>query len=248
MKTKLIRLRARLVLTALWLALTAAGFAQNLSNHHITASGDAEYSWNSKYGPWGYNAGGNAIGTNLAMGGTYGNDYTIGVMEIPIVSLAGATVSSATLWVYSNGFSTGYYYGSASVGWVNTGSMPLTGNVVTDGLGPTAASPSASWTIYNSDYEGSPTDPRNGQPGWRSFTVTTYLQADIDAGRAWSTFSVSGSRDTWGSLATAESGSGAYLVVSSNAIPEPSTYAACAGLLALGLAVWRRRRLAFARS
>lgn len=241
MKSKLLRLRARLVLAALWLALTAAGFAQNISNHHVTASGDAEYSWNSKYGPWGYNAGGNAIGTNLYMGAPYGNDYTIGVMEIPIVSLAGATVSSATLWVYSNGFSTGYYYGSASVGWVNTGSMTLTGNVVTDGLGPAAAAPSYSWAIYNSDFGGDPLHALNGQPGWRSFTVTDYLQADLNAGRAWSTFSVAGSRDTWGSLATAESGSGAYLVVSSNAIPEPSTYAAWAGALALAAAWWRRR-------
>lgn len=243
MKNKLLRLRARLVLAAFWLALTSAGFAQNVSNHHVTASGDAEYSWNSRYGPWGYNAGGNAIGTNLAMGGSYGNDYTIGVMEIPLTSLAGATVSSATLWVYSNGFSTGYYYGSASVGWVNTGATPLTGDVVADGIGPAASGPAASWAIYNSDYEGSPTDPRNGQPGWRSFAVTSYLQADLDAGRSWATFTVAGSRDTWGSLATAESGSGAYLVVSSNAIPEPATYAACAGALALALVLWRKRRM-----
>lgn len=244
MKTMLLRLRARLVLAALWLALTAAGFAQNISNHHVTASGDAQYAWNSKYGPYGYSTGGNSIGVGLYFGAPYGNDYTIGVMEIPIASLAGATVSSATLWVYSNGFGTGYYYGSASVGWVNTGSMTLTGDVFADGLGPTAAGPAASWAIYNSDFGGDPLHALNGQAGWRSFTVTTYIQADIDAGRSWSTFSVAGSRDTWGSLATAESGSEAYLVVSSNAIPEPSTYAAWAGLLALGLAAWRKRRLA----
>lgn len=225
-------------------ALATFGWAQNVSNHHALASSDAEYAWNSKYGPYGYNAGGNAIGTNLYFGAPYGNDYTIGIMELPIASLAGATVSSATLWVYSNGFTTGYYYGSASIGWINTGSMTLTGDVVADAIGPTAASASASWVIYNSDYEGSPTDPRNGQPGWRSFTVTTYLQADIDAGRSWSTFNVSGSRDTWGSLATAEAAAGAYLVVSSNAIPEPSTYALWAGLLALAGAAWRRRRSA----
>lgn len=32
--------------------------------------------------------------------------------------------------------------------------------------------------------------------------------------------------------------------VSASAIPEPSTYAACAGVAVLGLAVWRRRRAA----
>lgn len=80
-------------------------------------------------------------------------------------------------------------------------------------------------SIYDSDVAGS------GSAGLKSFDASSYLQTDLTAGRSYSVFALSGSRDTYGAISTAETGSGPYLVVS--AIPEPSTYAAITALLAL---------------
>lgn len=226
-------LRALGVVCATW----ASAYGQNVVTLSATAAGDATYAWNSKYGPYGYGTGANTIGVGLYFGAPYGNDYTIAIFMVPLAGLAGRELISATVNVDSTGFGTGYYYGSAAMGWVNTGSMTLTGDVAADGLGPVAAAPAASWTFFTTD--AAPGDPLDGSAGRKSFTVTSYLQADIDAGRSFSTFVLSGSRDTYGSIYTAESGMGAY--VSATVVPEPSTYAVLAGALALAATWWRRR-------
>ncbi|MCC6484743.1 MAG: PEP-CTERM sorting domain-containing protein [Armatimonadetes bacterium] len=178
------------------------------------ASGDGTYAWNSKYGPWGYEQGGTEMGVGLSMGGQYGNDYTVSIFEIPISALHGQSVTGATLIVESTGFGTGYYYGSASIGWLDTGSTALTGDFVADGLGPASTSRPGGMPIYNSDNDGS--------PGTKTYDVLSYIQADIAAGRAFSTFVMSGSRDTYGAIKTAESGQGPRIAVT-GVVPEPTS-------------------------
>lgn len=215
-----------------WATLPLA--AQQTFNLHTTASGDANYSWNSKYGPSGYGAGGNALGVGLQMNAPYGNDYTVGIFMVPISSLTPGTLISATLSVTSNGFGTGYYYGSATLGWLNLGATALTGDVVADGLGPAATSVPGGMPVYDSG--GSP----SGAAGVMTFDVLTYVNADLNAGRNYSTFVLSGSRDTYGSIMSAETGSGPSILVISS-IPEPATMALLAGALMLGVVAWRRR-------
>lgn len=171
--------------------------------------GDAMYAWNSKYGPYGYTTGTTEMGVGLMMGGSYGNDYIISIFEIPISSLTGQTVTSAVLEVDSLGFSTGYYYGSAGIQWVNTNTQILTGDVVADNLGPTASSFSIQYYLFGSSVEGT--------PGTKRFDVLNHILDDLAAGRSYSTFVLCGSRDTTGSIYTAESGQGPRLI----AVPEP---------------------------
>ncbi len=147
--------------------------------------------------------------------------------------MAGKDVRSATLVVNTLGFSTWYFYGSATIGWLDTGSRVTTGDVVADDLGPVASGslPGGFW-IYDSNNGDTPAGPM-------SFDVLSCVQADLAAGRAYSTFVVSASRDTSGSIYAAESGLGPYIVAS---VPEPGTMSVLgAGLLGLLL---RRRRTA----
>lgn len=187
--------------------------AQATITLYTPAAGDATYAWNSKYGPYGYGAGATSMGVGLYMGAPYGNDYTVSIFEIPLAALAGKTVTGATLEVDSLGFGTGYYYGSAAIGWLDTGAAALTGDVVADGLGPASTGRPGGFTIYNSDYANT--------PGLKSFDVLSYVLTDMAAGRAFSTFVLSGSRDTYGSIYTAESGSGPRIVA--NVVPEPTS-------------------------
>jgi hypothetical protein len=191
---------------------------------YTPTDGDAQYAWNSKYGPYGYTTGGTTMGVGLYFGAPYGNDYTVSIFEIPIASLAGQTLTSAMLQVDSLGFGTGYYYGSAAIGWVDTSTRTLTGDVVADAIG--SMSPTASgykiWDSYDIPEA----------VGIKSFDFTTQVQADINAGRTFSTFVLSGSRDTGGSIYTAESGQGPRLVADfpgAASLPEPAT------LLMLGI-------------
>lgn len=210
------------------LFLLLAGISMGSITLYSSSAGDAMYAWNSKYGSYGYTAGTNDMGVGLQMGGQYGNDYTVSVFEIPIAALAGKTITAAALEVESLGFGTGYYYGSANIGWLDTGSQLLTGDVVADNLGPAASGRPNHFTIYNSDTAGSEL------AGIRSFDVLDFVLADLAAGRTHSTFVMSGSRETNGSIYTAESGFGPRIV----AVPEPATF----GLLALSWLFLRKAK------
>lgn len=209
--------------------------AQAAITLYTPTAGDATYSWNSKYGPYGYGTDATAIGVGLGFGGSYGNDYTVSIFEVPIAALAGQTITSATLIVDSLGFGTGYYYGSACIGWLDTGTTALTGDVVADGLGPASTGRPSGFTIYDSGY--------GDTSGPKSFDVLNCVLNDMDAGRAYSTFVMSGSRDTYGSIYAAESGSGPRIVA--DVVPEPSTIIGIISALSVntvGLLLRRRSR------
>ncbi len=228
----------RNLLAAALLTVAALGDANAaLVSLPATADGDAQYAWNSKYGPSGYTTGVTTIGVGLSLGGQYGNDYTMGIVEIPIAPLRGGILTSATLNVYSEGFGTGYYYGSAGMRWLDVGAVVPTGNPMTDGLGPILGSPSIEYGLWDSS---------TGQgPGWFAFDVSAHVQADLDAGRDYSTYVLNGSRETGGSIRVAEFGGGFTPSIDAiSTVPEPSS------LVMLGLGVGllgslRRRRSDF---
>jgi hypothetical protein len=194
-------------------------------------AGDLNYAWNSKYGPYGYTQGGTDIGVGLYFGAPYGNDYTMGILEIAITDLQSSAPTAVELKVYSNGFGTGYFYGSAGLRWLDPGSTPVTGDPAADGLGPLLGGPSVEYELWNSDY---------GQPaGWYSFDVTAHVLADLTAGRDFTTFVLNGSRDTGGSIRTAEFGSGFGPQLAAT-VPEPRIWALLAG--AAGFFLLRRHR------
>lgn len=216
---------------AAWLvAGSGLAFAGELTL--VTPSeGDAQYSWNSRYGPYGYEVGGTAIGVGLSMGGSYGNDWTIGIVEVPIAPLAGHDLSSATLFLTSLGFGTGYYYGSARLNWQNFNGA--TGDVVADGRGAFGIGDYVA-DLWKSDW------PHDGS-GLRQFDVLQQVLSDLAAGRTYSTFTLSGSRDTFGGVVTAEGGAGPYLIATGETlVPEPAATTAIS--LAAGAMLLRRRR------
>jgi hypothetical protein len=215
-------------LTAVALLAASGTASAGLLTLTTSASGDAQYAWNTRYGPYGYVTGSTTIGCGLQFGAPYGNDWTIGVFEIPIAALTGHVLDAATLEVASTGFGTGYYYGSAGVGWQNANGA--TGDVVADGRGGMGIGEFVAY-IWHSDWG-------HDASGVRSFNVLTQVNADLAAGRAYSTFTIYASRDTGGGIYTAEGGAAPRIVASSSTIvPEPSGLA----LLALALPLLRRR-------
>jgi hypothetical protein len=195
-------------------------------------NGGAHYGWNTKYGDTGYSPATDALGCGLYFGAPYGNDYTIAIFEIPIYQLAGATLTSANLVVNSLGFDTGYYYGSAKIGWLNTGTATLTGEVIADGLGPAAKSMPGQFEIYNSD--------NGGAPGVHTFDVLSCIQDDLANGRAYSTYVLSGSRDTYGGISGPTTVNAPIIVA--NTVPEPASLPAIAAGLIPVLFRLRRRQ------
>lgn len=228
------RLFVILFAAALLLGATAQTARADLVVSYVLPQGDADYAWNSKYGPWGYSQGGTNLNVGLSMGGQYGNDYTMGVLEIDISRLRGGTLFQSALWVYSNGFGTNYWYGSAGMRWLDTGARSLTGDPVADQLGPILGSPASEYELWSSD---------NGQgSGWFSFDVTAHVQADLTAGRNFSTFVLNGSRDTFGGIRAAEYGGGyGARLESLSSVPEPAG-AGLVGLMGVVLAQRRRRK------
>lgn len=194
--------------------------------------GGAHYAWNTKYGDSGYSPATDSMGSGLYFGAPYGNDYTVAIFEIPIFQLSGATLTSANLVVNSLGFDTGYYYGSAKLGWLDTGATVLTGNVVADGLGPAAKSLPGHFGIYDSS--------TGGAPGIHTFDVLSYIQADLAAGRAYSTYVISSSRDTYGSISGPASENAPKIVATT--VPEPGGLSALAAGFIPVLFRLRRRK------
>ncbi len=223
------------MIAAIVFAIVAGRVQAATFDLYATPDGDAEYSWNSKYGPYGYTTGSTELGVGLYMGAPYGNDYTVGIIEIPISELQGGILFSADLHVYSNGFSTGYYYGSAGLSWIAP-TMPVTGNPVTDGVGSMLGGVSIEYPLWDSGV---------GQgAGWFSFDVTAHVQQDLDAGRDFSTFILGGSRDTYGTICAAEA-AGAFgpMIQATGNVPEPLVcHLLAAGFALFGLRVLRRNR------
>ncbi len=222
------------------LMLQGGAWAGNSVTLNAPPSGDAGYAWNSKYGPYGYTVDGTELGVGLQMGPPYGNDYTVGIIEIPITALLGGDLLGAQLQVNTVGnFGTGYYYGSVAISWLDTGARTLTGDVVADGLGSLVSGGSGGWGVWSSD------TPEGAM--LKQFDVTSAVQADLAAGRSFSTFVLNGSRDTYGSIYAAESGSalGPRLLADTTApVPEPSSWLMLLGGMALGGTALQRRRAA----
>lgn len=205
------------------LALAGLAAQAGTVNLYATPAGDANYAWNSKYGPYGYTVGETELVANLQFGGVYGNDYTMGIMELPLTGLTAASIEKVELLVYAKGFDTYFWYGSAGLGWLDTTGRTLTGDVVADDLGSMKPAPSG-WAIWSTDMVG-------WQPGWKAVDVTNQVLEDLNKGRAYSSYALWASRDTLGSIYAAESGSGPYLRVT--LVPEADAWAMM--LVGLGL-------------
>jgi len=83
-------------------------------------------------------------------------------------------------------------------------------------------------------------------PNDLAFDAFAILSVSNTAPSSGSNFAIDNLRITHTAAAPSNSGSGvsAFDLGGPTVIPEPSTYAACAGALVLGLAFWRRRRAA----
>ncbi|MCV2358059.1 PEP-CTERM sorting domain-containing protein [Paucibacter sp. TC2R-5] len=220
------------------LMLQGAAWAANSVTLNAPLAGDAGYAWNSKFGPYGYTVGGTELGVGLQMAPPYGNDYTVGIIEIPITALQGGDLLGAQLQLNTVGnFGTGYYYGSVAISWLDTGARSLTGDVVADGLGAIVSGGSGGWSVWSSY------TPEGAM--LKQFDVTSAVQADLHAGRSFSTFVLNGSRDTYGSIYAAESGLSLgprLLADTTAAVPEPGSGLLLLGGVAILASLLHRRR------
>lgn len=153
-----------------------------------SGAGDGTQHYSTKYGVDPYVTGDSTMWASLQMNAPYGNDHFNIFIEIPITALRGHTLMQATLQLDSLGAGTGYYYGSAYIRHLDPGASLPTGNIVDDN--PLAWGYDTSWTFFNTD--GGP----DGSPGIKGFDVTSAIQADLAAGRDFSSFLLEASRDT----------------------------------------------------
>jgi hypothetical protein len=126
-----------------------------------------------------------------------------------------------------------------AISWLDTGVRTLSGDVVADGLGSIVSGGSGGWGVWSSD------TPEGAM--LKQFDVTSAVQADLAAGRSFSTFVLNGSRDTYGSIYAAESGLtlGPRLLADTTApVPEPSSWLMLLSGMALGGTALQRRRAA----
>ncbi len=210
--------------------LASSGALGGMMTLHTPPDGDCAYYWNSKYSSqWSYTAGETSAGIYLYFGAPYGNDHTVVIFEVPISPLAGLPLTAATLRFTSpSGFDTNYYYGQADMGWLNVDGA--TGDAVADGMGVPARSRPGEFDVWDSDWG------LGSMAGPHSYDVLSCVEADLAAGRSYSTFVLHGSRETFGSILMAESGDGPAIVA--EYVPAPGA----AALLGLGLIATRRRR------
>jgi len=225
-----------IVLLAATLLTTSAASSQAASVYlWASGAGDGSFYYNTKYGGNTYTTGGSTMYASLYFGAPYGNDVNNIYMEILIAALLGQTLTGAIIQLDSLGAGTGYYYGSAYVRHLNPGASSPTGNIAVDN--PFAWGADASWTFFNTD--GGP----DGSPGIKSFDVLASVQADVAAGRSYSTFVIDASRDTGVTIYASETpGQGPRILASGETlVPIPgAVWLLGSGLL--GLAGWRHRR------
>ncbi len=232
------------VLAVLGLALAVAilGFAVPAQANAVTlwasGAGDGTLHYNTKYGVDPYVTGDPTMWANLQFNAPYGNDHFNIYMEIPIAALQGATLTGATLQLDSLGAGNWWYYGSAYVRHLNPGAILPTGNIAVDN--PLAWGYDTGWVIFDT-YAAFPWD---GSAGIKSFDVTAEVQADLTAGRSYSSFLLEASRDTGITIYASETpGQGPRIYAEGGSlVPIPgAVWLLGSGLLALaGLRQWRK--------
>lgn len=205
-----------LVLSVLILGFSAPAQAES-GYLWASGAGDGMQHYNSKYGADPYVTDGLTMWASLQLNGLYGNDYWNIFIEIPIASLRGRgqILTRATLQLDSLGAGTGYYYGSAYVRHLDPGTSLPTGNIAVDN--PLAWGGDTSWMFYNSD--GGP----DGSPGIKSFDVTAVVQADLKAGRSYSSFKLEASRDTTVTIYASETSGQGPRVYAHTMVPIPGS-------------------------
>lgn len=199
--------------------LTLTGAAQHYGD--TTVDGGALLLANSTYG-----TGAGTVTVNT--GGTFGG--TSVVMDHTIVNsgghLAPGTAGALTFYnglVLNDGSILDFQLGTASSQIVLSSNDYLTGSAsaggITLNLANSGGFTAATYTLFEF----------SGASGTSSFDVSDFVFGSTIAGYTY---------------ALALNGSALELTATASAVPEPSTYAAFAGLAALGLIMLRRRRIA----
>lgn len=155
---------------------------------------------------------------------------TSGAGSLSVATAASLTFSSGSTFAWNLGSLVANGSGTAGTNWnsltllgtagLTTGSVNLIPNFLTANSAPNAGSPDVFWNTAH------------------SWTVVTGSGTSTISG----TFLVDNSSFSNGTFNTALSGNDLLLNWSPSAIPEPSTYAAILGGLALTGAAWKRRR------
>ncbi|NLN76124.1 MAG: PEP-CTERM sorting domain-containing protein [Armatimonadetes bacterium] len=156
----------------------------------------------------------------------------VSIFEIPILPLYGMSLNSATLFVNFEEGNTFDGYGEINIGWLDTGTTALTGDVQADDLGPASMALPKHFTLWDSNTSQS--------AGPMNFDVLSFVLDDLAAGRSYSTFVLSATGDSMGQISSAESGNGPKIVAT--AVPEPASLPALlAGMIPIFFRLRRRR-------